>query len=384
MRTIAVVSVITLCLGSAQVAVAQEGVVLQHQFELGQELEYRVAGTVTGNLEVEGEQPQGMPAGDMTWTFETGTMATVEALGADFGEMAVRLRGFEANANVQGFDIRIEVNETGGGVWVGGQQMVDLSEITRQTGGFNPFEALFNFPFLVRLHPSGKVVGAPQLDFLKIVMPQLKLDELMEISTGYLPQQPVQVGDTWEQVIALPFSVPDLNGEPQTEFSYDYTLSNLQEEAGGQVALIDFTGHFELGDMRDFKPDIPLTPFGMPMPGPFGGPQPAAEPGQQEEQGEAGGAAEEQQPKGGLRSLEADVQGQMSFDVARGLILDVTADFTMNMHLTQVVPQPPAPEQGPGAEVGGEPTEPPPLRTVEVYLRDFQGTVEGELLTAGP
>jgi len=392
-------------------ASAQEEVTLQHRFDLGQQMEYRITGTIGGGMQVEGgQQPMGMPVGDMQMNFETGVVAEVDAIGRDFAELAIRLQGINADMNMAGMGANFQLNEEGGGVYVGGQQVVDFAqEIAGMPGGVNPLQEIFHFPFLVRLDQSGKLKGLPQIDLVKLFLPQLKLDEMMDISTGYLPTRPVKVGDTWVQVIALPLPFPDLEGNPQGEVSYDYRLAALEQQGDSLVATINMTGHIEIGDITDLGKLLgPMFGGGGGMPGPLGpmmGPFRAAPPAAEAQpagaEGEPPGpeapvpaaepGAEEripEQPKAGVRNMVMDVDGEITFDVTRGLLLGLNVNIVMDAEIVQPVPVPPQPApagEGPQVEPPAEPdTAPPQMTMMTIQLNDFTETIQLDLVDVKP
>jgi len=403
-RTILRLTLVVAGLVAVLGASAQEEVTLQHRFDLGQQMQYRITGNFGGGMQVEGQQPMGMPVGDMQMNFETGITAEVDAIGRDFAELAIRLQSISADMNMAGQAINFELNEDGGGVYVGGQQVADMAQMTAGApGGVNIVQEIFHFPFLVRLDQSGKLKGIPQIDLMKLFLPQLKLDEMMEVSTGYLPTHPVKVGDTWTQILAMPVPLPDLQGNPQSEVSFDYRLAGLQQEGQNTLATINMKGHVEVGEIADLMKL--LGPLGGESPfmgtfGPFGaagmaGPAAQEEPAPAAGEGpapvepqpvvveeppttEPGAEAAPAQVTPGIRNMVMDLDGEMTFDVTRGLLTGLTANIVINAEMTQPIPAPPQP----AAE--GAPDQPPAnaptMTTMTIKLKDFKETIQMDLV----
>ncbi len=292
---------VLIALAALPVALAQEPVLLQRKFTLGQEVAYRL--TVTGLAAIESDAPEGMglPTGDAQLDLTAEFAQRVEALGQGWAELAVRLEqaSLDANLAAGAFEAEFHIKLPEGDVQVlfNGQPAPQ----EEKPKDLEPLLALARLPILVRTDPAGRIVGLPQLDLLTVAAPQLDLQAMQAASTGFLPTRPVSVGDAWKQRQALPLALPAPDGTKQKEIVLDYALKELTKLEDRDVARIGVTGKFAVGDMRGFR-----------------------WPGKSEAKPKEG---EPQKEPAGLESLNAEIGGNIYFDWHEGQV--VRADLTV-------------------------------------------------------
>lgn len=323
---------------------AQEPVSLQHKFTLGQEAAYRL--TATGLASIESDAPPGMglPGGDLQLDIDVEFTERVEALGEGWAELAVQLQQASLSAFLLAGAFQVELQarlpEGDVEVLINGQ----LAPQEEEPNDIEPLLALAGMPLLVRTDATGRVVRLPQLDLLAVLSPLLDFQTMQADSTGFLPSQPVSVGDAWQQRQALPLALPTPDGTEQREVVADYVLKELTQVDGRDVARIGMNGKFALGDMRRFR-----------------------WPGQPEPKPKEG---EEEKEPAGLESLDTEVSGDIYFDWREGLVAGAELAVSANLSFSEWK----KPKEQPG-DRPQETEEPVPRVLIHTALKNVELTV---------
>ncbi|MFQ6097627.1 MAG: hypothetical protein ACE5O2_07860, partial [Armatimonadota bacterium] len=231
----------------------QGPVLLQQKFPLGQEVAYRLVATGMASIQRDAPEGVGFPAGDLQLDVSAEYTRRVEALGEGWAELAVRLQRASLKADLLAgpFQMQFTLALPEGDMRVLFNGVPAPQE--EKPEDIEPLLALIRMPLLVRMDPSGRVVRLPQLDILSLMAPSLDFAAMQAGSTGFLPTEPVSVGDTWQQKQALPIALPAPDGTRQRELVIDYVLKELTKKDGRDVAHITVSGKFALGDMRGFR-----------------------------------------------------------------------------------------------------------------------------------
>jgi hypothetical protein len=117
------------------------------------------------------------------------------------------------------------------------------------------------------MSPQGQVLSVRGLDqFAQALqvpvaamlagMSQEQMLQMMQSRAPQLPDQPVNVGDSWTQNMVMP-----LPGGQSVQAPFTYTLEKLGEEQGHSLARIGLSGNLELHDVT-----LPAQPGAMNMP----------------------------------------------------------------------------------------------------------------------
>jgi len=159
------------------------------------------------------------------------------------------------------------------------------------------------------ISPRGKVVAIaapgpapiqPQPERpLPLMLRPERWQKLLEAAPAWLPERPVQVGDSWGVNMAIP--APARLGAEPIQVSMRYTLQRIGHIDGNRVARIGFDGG--------------ISQTGISVPVPWGGQQ-------------------EQQAASNLRLiLDEALSGQLYFDVDRGQLRSARGDLTVTVRL---------------------------------------------------
>ena len=109
-----------------------------------------------------------------------------------------------------------------------------------------------------RMEKTGKVleVKGKVWDYLKKMMPGFDVGALLEASSGsgFLPDHPIPVGETWKREYAKKMEVP--NADP-AEFSFlaSFKLDSIETAGGMTLAKIPYEQTFEMANLPLAVPD---------------------------------------------------------------------------------------------------------------------------------
>ncbi len=233
-------------------AVNAEGVLLRYKFVPQQELAYDFWMVGTGGMNIAGLPPapkQGEMPGQLQMQLEANASFSLPVtavdergngtLGLEMGPLAMQMQ-----AMGRSFHMTMDLTK--------GTMKVDGQSIPMPAGPMQQMLPSFeNLSWTIS--PRGKLVaisGLPDLMTGGGAMPQMPMfanmadfEKLLKEIPGWLPEDPVAVGDSWDMQMPLP--LPGVGADPLPEFAIKYTLERLGEIGGHRIARIGFEGVLE-------------------------------------------------------------------------------------------------------------------------------------------
>jgi len=284
---------------------AQDKIPLRVKFAPGQELRYSMTMTGVGGLAIAGPGAPAAPGDmfmDMALDLRQKTRSVDEA---GVGEVEMLLDSLRSTVQMLGFEQAMELTEGHLRILLNDEVLFDSAQA--QPGEANPLAALLGQGIIMRIDPTGKLVGLPQVELLKGLVPgmaDLDIDKLLAMGKGDLPSEAVAVGDTWEVVQSIPFVKVEGNEPPAVKTTYK--LEKLEQVQGRQCAKIAGTTEMHVTGMA--FPPLPM------LMGPVQG-----------------------KTTMDVREMGFKVQQTRWFDYENGLDVKTTWDMSMNMDFHQTM-----------------------------------------------
>ncbi len=301
-RTVPVVAVALLALLATGKPVSAEQVLLRHKFFPPRDMVYDFWASGTATIPAS-PLPQQKPSGMQVLqpTVNGRLVARIESVNAD-GNGAVTLQlgwlGMEVTGGERSVHITVDPAQ---GIMEADGKAIALAELQQVL--------LWLEVHKLTISPRGKVVAIaapgpapiqPQPERpLPLMLRPERWQKLLEAAPAWLPERPVQVGDSWGVNMAIP--APARLGAEPIQVSMRYTLQRIGHIDGNRVARIGFDGG--------------ISQTGISVPVPWGGQQ-------------------EQQAASNLRLiLDEALSGQLYFDVDRGQLRSARGDLTVTVRL---------------------------------------------------
>jgi len=229
-----------------------EGVLLRYKFVPQQELAYDFWMVGTGGMTIAGLHPapeQSKMPGKLQMQLETNASVRLPVTAVDEqgnGTLGLEMGPLAMQMEAMGKSFHMAMDLTKGTIEVDGES------IPMPAGPMQQMLPLFeNLSWTIS--PRGKLVamsGLPELLTGGGTMPQMPmfanmadLQKLLKEIPGWLPEDPVAVGDSWDMQMPLP--LPGMGADPLPEFAIKYTLERLGEIDGHRIARIGFEGVLE-------------------------------------------------------------------------------------------------------------------------------------------
>ena len=316
-------AVVVLVVLLAAMAANAEGVLLRYKFVPQQELAYDFWMVGTGGMTIAGlpfpPEAGGAP-GQLQMQFEANASFSVPVTAVDDqgnGTLGLAMGPLSMQMQAMGKSFHMAMDLTKGTVKVDGETQ-QLPEQAMQP----MLRLLENLSWTIS--PRGKLVaisGLPELPSGGAGMGQMPmfanmgdLEKLLKEIPGWLPEDPVAVGESWDMQMAIP--MPGMSADPLPEFAIKYTLEALGEIGGHRIARIGFEGVLEGANLA------------VPMP--------------------AGPAAQEGEAAADMSmALTETVDGQMYLDLDTGQLHSARGNVALDMSMGV-----PLPAQA-GEEAGG-------------------------------
>ncbi|MFQ6097402.1 MAG: hypothetical protein ACE5O2_06690 [Armatimonadota bacterium] len=224
-------------------ALAQKTYTLERKYKVGDVALYEVVATGAGAMEMELAVPEGQqappapPGGDIWVDAKVEMLQEVKAVDEQgVGEIVLRLPSIDLSMQMFGMSQDINVQDDHVRITVNGQVMFDSAAAGQNKQMAQVFSILQD-GIVMKMDKRGRTVEMPGMEMLKAMMPQgMDFKAAMNMSTGDLPDHPVKVGDTWEQVQAIPMPLPEGKGLP--EFVTKYTLEAIETVRGIECAKV--------------------------------------------------------------------------------------------------------------------------------------------------
>ncbi|MFQ6133655.1 MAG: hypothetical protein ACE5R4_16560 [Armatimonadota bacterium] len=285
---------------------AQEKIALQQKFKPGLELLYAFTMTGVGGMDIRGP---GAPQGATDYFIDMGIDIRQKHRSVDengVGEIELSLDRMQMNQQMAGMDQAIELEDGQLRVLVNGEVMFDTAD--PEAGQDNPLALLVGQSLVLRIDPTGKLVGLPQLPLLKKLVPgigDIDVEKLLEMGKGDLPPEPVAVGETWEVDQPIPF-ITTAEGTPPVQKTV-CKLEGLEQVLGRNCARITSTTEL----------DAAGTSMPMPSPMPMG---PA-----------------NAKVSIDMRGMEFNFMQTRWFDYENGIDVKLTMDMEMSMDIGETI-----------------------------------------------
>ena len=246
-RNVVLVSLAIMLLPLAFAYAQDDGVLLRYKFTPEQALQYAMTMTGNGNMQISGapgqEGPQALSllldmTADLTQKCTAVDPDGVASIDCKYGEMNITVD----LANVATTQIKITENDAT--MTVNGKEQ-PVPEQMRD---------LLGQAFTLKMDDRGHIQKVEGLEKLREMLKAIKLEnfnleQLMQQSQTLLPEEPVKVGDSWDQTITI--AMPSVDEDASLQIDMQYTFAGVVDDGGVQCAQIDFTGNLE---MEEFGP----------------------------------------------------------------------------------------------------------------------------------
>ena len=296
-RMLTVILIAGLTTALAVAAVGQpEKVLLRYKWIPGDQHRYALSGRGEGTMVMSG-MPGQAQAGEVELPMVFGLEMTYGELAKAVdddgnGTVELQLGPLHMNTDIGGQQVQVTLDYAKGTMTVNGNE--------QPLPGVSPEEGAQ--PMTMKMSPRGKVskiTGFERMMPIKGFGQMMDLDRWLRYAQAQFPEEPVVVGQTWEQLTPLPFA-PGADQQPaQTQTTY--TLQGLGVAKGRPFAQIGMASVMKLEDTA------------MPTPA-------------------------EAQPEGLNMSMTFDhlniaMKGSFDFDYQAGHVINTSLQMTMNLKM---------------------------------------------------
>ncbi len=215
---------------------------LRYKFAPGQAIQYAITATGNGNVQINGAPGDRVPKNISILLDVTGSLSqSCEEVDKD-GIATIEFKYDEMNATVNVVNVatsQLRMSEDGTTMTVNGKDQPVPDAV----------QELMGRTLTLKMDERGHVREIKGLEKVQEALRKAKLEnfnleQLLQQSQAFLPEEPVSVGDSWKHTLTVTSSGADAKASLQIPM--EYTLAGIVDVGGHPCAKIDFVGDLNL------------------------------------------------------------------------------------------------------------------------------------------
>ncbi len=240
-------ALMVLQLGCAAAGEANERVNLRLKFKQGRECTVHVKTNVAGQmrLTVNGDEKKAVES-DILVDAVSSFAETVKLVGED-GEGLVELKVKEIKLDGVMFGQKMTMVVDEGRIIFGmGEFKIDTNALPDEQR--KRIHRLLFGPLILTMQPDGKVTSSAGFERLQFAIPNFDPQEFFANMPPLLPDEPVEVGATWERRLSIP--IPTVDRPLPVNFVFKLKSVHVDEAIKHRIATIGISSKVEVQDVE--------------------------------------------------------------------------------------------------------------------------------------